>query len=84
MSVVNLSGKAIAVGGTAPVADSETIRLLEEALERARSGEICGVAIIMEHSNEQVSATHRISASYRVIGALAALHHTLCVRQVSD
>ena len=71
MAVVSLRGGIVPQEG---VPNASVIEALEEALERARSGEIQGVAIAQLHADRLASyAIAGIIGGYSLLGALEML-----------
>jgi hypothetical protein len=66
--VVSLHGEALPTPGE-PVAD--VVKLLDEVLERARSGETLGVVVVERHADESASSDRAGSIRYmNVLGVL--------------
>ncbi len=71
--VVSLNGEAV-TGQPVP----ETIELLEQVLEKARSGEIRSVAVVGVKPNYHVfSCWHSEGQYYTLIGGLSWLSHRM-------
>lgn len=56
------------------------IQILEEALERAKSGDIVGVALVMQHTGGRVGTAYNSPDWFAMIGGL----QYLAVRITSD
>lgn len=72
--------KVVAIGGCTPPDQSvpETVRLLEDMLLKARSGEIRSVAIVGVKTNGHVvSAYHSEDQYYTLLGAASWLAHRM-------
>jgi len=68
-TVINVFGE--------PLSEScdDVVELLERALEKARSGEICGVALAYNHVDNASSFGWAGTVSHGVLGALSRLQH---------
>lgn len=51
----------------------EAIKLLEEALERAKNGEIVGVALVMQHTGGRIGTAYDAPDWFSLIGGLQHL-----------
>lgn len=72
--------KVASIGGITPPdqAVPETIKVLEDMLAKARSGEIRSVAVVGVKANENViSAWHSESQYYTLLGAASWLAHRM-------
>lgn len=49
------------------------IKLLEEALERAKSGDIVGVALVMQHTGGRIGTAYEAPDMFSLVGGLQYL-----------
>lgn len=62
----------------------ETVKVLEELLEKARSGEVSGIAYAVSHSGDTTSF-HCVGYGGRaLLGAVTLLQHNICKRDLED
>lgn len=69
-NVVSLSGNAITLPGEVRPA---VVELAQEVLQRASSGELQGLAVVMYHSDETYSFWKEGAQSHGMVGALETL-----------
>lgn len=74
-NVVGLRGEEIRAPGTA---DPGVVEELEQILEMARSGEIHGITIAMEHADNCVSGRRKGITSYKMIGMMHRMMNDIC------
>lgn len=70
--VFSLRGGEIVPPG---VPKENVIKLCEDLLERARSGDLRAVSVVMGHSDDTYSFRHEGPVVYGTVGACATLQH---------
>lgn len=60
--------------------DQDVVEVLEEALAKARSGELRSVAIVGTLTGHATYTDHSTRDLQEAIGITSYLHHTLCAR----
>lgn len=58
--------------------DPDVVKLAEETLERARSGDVNGIAVVMQHADDATTYQNCGNTTRATIGALEILKHELC------
>lgn len=75
-NVVGLRGEEIQAAGEP---NPDVVKLAEDLLDMARSGQINALFAVMTHSDETVSALHQGLVTYRFIGMVASELHLMSV-----
>lgn len=72
--VVSIRGEKIFAAGEI---NPEVVKLAEDLLEMAKSGQINALFAVMTHSDETVSSLHEGLVTYRFIGMVASELHLM-------
>lgn len=74
-NIVGLRGEAIRPPGEV---NPEVVKVAEELLALAQSGEIHTLSAVFIHADETVGSRQKGSGNYRLVGMLTKIIHDIC------